>query len=60
VKSPEAQAERARCLAIAMECLEHGHFGEPCKEFSDGYSLACQEIAGEIQREDAGGQTRPR
>jgi hypothetical protein len=42
--------ERARCLAVAMECLENGHFGPCSPEFADGYSLACQEIAGGIIR----------
>ncbi len=44
------EIERARCMAIAIECLKHGHCASVGKEFADGYSVACQEIAGEIQR----------
>jgi hypothetical protein len=44
------ELERARCLGIALECLEHGHLAPCSKEFADGYSLAAQEIAAEIIR----------
>ena len=46
-----AEKERARCLAIAIECLAHGHLAPCSPEFADGYSLACQEIAAEINRD---------
>ena len=51
-KCDGTERERARCLAIAIECLEHGHQAPASKEFADGYSVACQEIAGEISRGD--------
>ena len=50
-----AEKERARCLAIAIECLAHGHLAPCSPEFADGYSLACQEIAAEINRDGARG-----
>lgn len=42
--------ERARCLAIATDVLTRGPGFPASSEFADGYSLAAQEIAAEIQR----------
>jgi hypothetical protein len=46
--------ERARCLALVMEALERGCSEPGGKEFADGYSVACQEIAVAIAGPGAG------
>lgn len=43
-------AERARCLAVAMDVLQRGPGFLASSEFADGYLLAAQEIAAGIRR----------